>query len=73
MATNAERLAEAESARHDLLTGKKIARVTTADGESVDYAPADAGKLDAYIAQLQALVASESNKRRARSVRVFYG
>lgn len=73
MTTTAEMLAEAQAARHSLLTGAKIAKVTTADGESVDYAPVDVAKLDSYIAMLQALLAgSTSATRRARAVKVFY-
>lgn len=72
MATPIERLAEAEAARHALLTGSKVAKVSTADGESVDYAAVDVEKLDAYIGELRRAAAS-SVKPRSRSVKVFYG
>ncbi|MBX3488878.1 gpW family head-tail joining protein [Parvibaculum sp.] len=67
MATNAELLAEAEAARHRLLTGTLEAEIRTADGESVKYAAADVTRLDAYIAQLRSKIAP-----RARSIRVLY-
>ena len=57
MATTAELLAEAEAARHRLVTGTQEAEIRTADGESVKYAAADLARLDAYIAQLAARVA----------------
>jgi hypothetical protein len=47
--------------------------VTTAEGESVDYAAVDLEKLDAYIAMLRAETAAAGGQRRSRSVKVFYG
>lgn len=67
--TQAEMLAEAQAARHRLLTGEMEAEVRTADGETVKYAATDIARLDAYIAGLEAAVAPE---RRRRSIPVFY-
>ncbi|MCW5727240.1 gpW family head-tail joining protein [Parvibaculum sp.] len=67
MATTAELLAEAQTARHRLLTGTLEAEIRTADGESVKYAAADLGRLDSYIKQLQAKIAP-----RGRSIKVHY-
>ena len=71
--TASERLAEALAAQHALLTGGKVVKVTTADGESVDFAPVEVAKLDAYINTLRREVALASGSRRSRSVKVFYG
>lgn len=73
MATPAELLAEAEAARHALLTGKQVVKVSTADGESVDYAAADMAALDTYISQLRQSASVASGRPRSRSVKVFYG
>lgn len=67
MATVAELLADARDARHRLLTGALEAEIRTADGESVKYAAADATRLDAYIAGLEAQLGN-----RRRSIPVFY-
>lgn len=67
MATAAELLAEAQDARHRLLTGALEVEIRTADGETVKYAATDATRLDAHIAHLEAKLG-----RRMRSVKVFY-
>lgn len=56
LATLQSRLTDAESALHALMTGAKVARVG-GGGESVDYTPADAGRLASYIASLQRQIA----------------
>lgn len=50
--TNAEKLAEAEEALHKLLTGSAVVRLKHGVKE-MEFAPADADKLRAYIAQLR--------------------
>jgi hypothetical protein len=58
MATLAERLVEAESAYHDLLTGKGVRAFTDQNGERVEYSAANPSKLLAYIAWLKAQIAA---------------
>jgi hypothetical protein len=45
-----------EAAYDDLLSGKAIKRFVDQNGEQVEYTPANADKLLAYIKQLTALV-----------------
>ncbi|RWF33708.1 gpW family head-tail joining protein [Mesorhizobium sp.] len=54
MATTAELLAEAKSAYHRLQIGESAVEVRDATGESVRYTPANASRLKAYIAELEA-------------------
>lgn len=62
------RLAEAESALHQLTIGKQTVRLS-ADGESLDFTPASMGKLRAYIAEIKAALGMQKRARpRARSV-----
>lgn len=53
MGTLAERLAEAEAAHHELLTGRGVVEVTDSNGERVRYAQASIGRLAAYISDLR--------------------
>ncbi len=53
MATVAERLAEAESSYHDLMTGKAVVEVTDQNGEKVVFNRASASKLAQYIHSLK--------------------
>lgn len=53
MATLQERLTEAEAAYHDLLIGKAAVEVRDANGETIRYSSANAGRLAAYIADLK--------------------
>lgn len=57
--TLAQQLAEAESAYHALMTGQTAVSFTDQNGERVDYRPADAPKLAAYIQSLAAAVAGQ--------------
>jgi len=58
MATIADRLAEAESAYHDLMTGKAVVEVTDQNGEKVVFHRASASKLAQYIQSLKTQVGS---------------
>ena len=53
MATIPDRLAEAESAYHDLMTGKAVVEVTDQNGEKVTFHRASASKLAQYIQSLK--------------------
>ena len=52
MATT-EQLNQAESAYHDLMTGKSPKVVVDQNGERVEFVPANASKLLAYIQQMR--------------------
>lgn len=54
--TKAEMLADAKAQYHLLLTGQKASVVVDQNGERVEYTQANAAKLQAYIASLQACV-----------------
>jgi hypothetical protein len=55
--TAAERLAEAQDALHQLLTGTLAVSVTDQNGEKVDYRPANRAALERYVADLEAQLA----------------
>lgn len=55
--TPAARLIEAEAALHALMTGRAVVTVTDQNGESVAYTRAKTSDLQAYIRDLQILVA----------------
>lgn len=55
--TTAQKLAEAKQARHEILTGKAVTRFIDQNGESVQYQMANVGRLESYIAELEALLA----------------
>lgn len=58
-------LAEANIARHNLLTGTKEASVSY-DGKSVTFTATDAYRLDAYIADLERQIGEQSGTVRRR-------
>lgn len=60
MATNAEKLVEAEKAYHDLMVMGGIRVVVDQNGERVEYTALNAARLLAYIADLRALIAAEA-------------
>lgn len=69
MLTAQERLAEALAARHELMIGKRISLIRR-DGKSVEYSGvADIGRLDRYIAELQAEVGGKPMRRGPAGVR----
>lgn len=47
---------EAQQAYHDLATGQAVAAFTDQNGERVQYAKADMGKLASYISDITALL-----------------
>jgi hypothetical protein len=58
--TLADRLADAQTAYHDLQTGRSARVVVDQNGERVEYTPANAARLAAYIADLKRLVENSS-------------
>lgn len=56
MATNADLLAEAKKAYHELMIGKSARVYVDENGERVEYTAANSAKLAAYIKQLEDLV-----------------
>ena len=61
--TTAEKLAEAETALHSLLTGKRVVKVRYGE-RLLDFHPGDIETLRAYIAELKALDDPTNYKRR---------
>jgi hypothetical protein len=53
MADLATRLAEAEQAYHDLMTGQSAAELRDSNGELIRFTPANAARLLGYIAGLK--------------------
>lgn len=51
--TIAEKLVEAEKAYHELMTGRAAKVYVDQNGERVEYQPANAGRLQAYIEDLK--------------------
>jgi hypothetical protein len=57
VATNAELLAEARTARHNLVTGKLARVFMDQNGERVEFTETNMAKLDSYIAGLESEIA----------------
>lgn len=51
------RLAEAQTALHELMTGRRVVKVMV-DGQSTEFTATNRADLEAYIARLTAQVAS---------------
>jgi hypothetical protein len=66
MATNAENLAEAEAAYHNLMINGAVRVVVDQNGERVEYTAVNAKNLYAYILSLRDLIAIESGTVRVR-------
>lgn len=60
----ASRLTEAETALHQLATGKMVRVVVDQNGERVEFTATNMDRLRSYIAELQALIAGASAIRR---------
>jgi hypothetical protein len=60
--TNEGRLAAAQAARHQLITGGLPVEVEIAGGMRVTYAPADRDALESYISELQAAIAGTQTR-----------
>ena len=58
--TDAELLAEAKMALHNLSIGASVVEARDSTGEMVRYTPANASRLKAYIAELTAKIAGTS-------------
>jgi hypothetical protein len=56
--TTAQKLAEARQAYHEIITGQAVSRFVDQNGESVSYSKTNLGALAAYIAALEAGLAS---------------
>ncbi len=56
------RLAEAQAALHELMTGRRVVKVMV-DGQSTEFTAANRADLEAYIARLTALVAGRPAHR----------
>lgn len=56
-----ERLTDAENAYHALLTGTQARVYVDQNGERVEYTPANASRLAAYIADLKRQIAPASS------------
>jgi hypothetical protein len=63
------RIAEAEIALHELMTGASVAR-TSFDGVSTEFRQADIPRLESYIARLKA---EQSGRRTRGAIRVAFG
>jgi hypothetical protein len=61
MATASERLADAQSAYHDLITGRQARVFVDQNGERIEYSPASQAKLSAYIEELKRQVNGQGN------------
>lgn len=74
MATNAEKLVEAEAAYHNLMVNGAVRVVVDQNGERVEYTAVNAPRLLAYIADLKALIAAEAGVYVSRGpARVIFG
>ena len=60
MATTQQLLDEAQAAYHKLQTGTQARVVVDIDGSRVEFTPANAGRLNAYILQLQGQLGTSS-------------
>lgn len=61
-----ERIAEAETALHQLSIGKRVAKITR-DGKAVEFTPANRADLERYLGGLK----RDKTSRRRRPMRVF--
>lgn len=59
MATNAEKLAEAEAAYHQLMLTGSVRTVVDQNGERIEYSVVNPANLIRYIADLRSLIAAE--------------
>lgn len=66
MATTAELLAEARAAYHALAIGQSVAESRDSNGELVRYTSANMSRLKSYIAELEAILATEAGTNRPR-------
>lgn len=57
LTTLIQRLAEAETAKHNLATGSRMERLTSPNGDSVGFTAASMAELDKYINELAIQIA----------------
>jgi hypothetical protein len=62
--TLAEQLRAAKQAYHDLMTGKSARVIVDSSGERIEFTSANADRLRAYIAELEAQLAGNTAGRR---------
>jgi len=62
-----QRLARAEQAYEDLMIGKSIRVLVDQSGERVEFTPANANKLAAYIEQLRSQIADHCGGKKTVS------
>lgn len=72
MPTTIELLNEAKAAYHRLQIGEQAVDVRDADGSSIRYTAANASRLEAYIAKLQAELSGDQSRLR-RPMRPVWG
>lgn len=58
-----QRLIEARSAYHNLQLGQSAVEVRDSNGDAVRYTPANASRLKAYIAELEASLQTTTSTR----------
>lgn len=68
-----KRLADAEQAQHDLMTGRAVRVLVDQNGERIEYTTANAYRLATYIAELQRRIAACSGNRSGvgRPMKIF--
>lgn len=59
--TLAEKLATAQAAYHDIMTGKAPRVIVDQNGERIEYSPANASRLNAYILELKRQIGGVGN------------
>jgi len=67
-ATLEQRLAEAEDARHWLLTGRQTVTVQASGDKQITYARTELRQLDAYIAELKRRLGQSTGRRAVGTV-----
>lgn len=71
--TTAQKLVEAEQARHEILTGQSVSRFIDQNGESVQYNKANLSQLEEYIAELKAEIAGTPSLAYRAPMRFTFG
>lgn len=71
--TTAQKLVEAEQARHEILTGQSVSRFIDQNGESVQYNKANLSQLEEYIAELKAEIAGTPALAYRAPMRFIFG
>jgi hypothetical protein len=60
--TPAQKLADAQTKLHQLLTQGGVVTITNENGESITYSKVNAADLEAYVARLEALAAGRRTR-----------